>query len=134
MTSMPFNQDIVVARETTRCHRCTYHLEDLPPIYYHADICDYILFRDFESKKLGFVSVENALTDVITGEYLSIICTINNIPFKAFKFRGYINSGYDIFVPESVATAIQVFSLREDGFAGLTLEDFLTKMYEQRSE
>lgn len=121
----PSSPEEVVARTIDPCPQCGYPLGDLPPAYYHADMCEYYQFRN-KAAEMGWTAIEG-YSENITGSYLVTLFSVLNIPFKAFTIRGIVNSGHDIFVPYDVANAILLYSTRED-FAGMTLEEFITRM------
>ena len=94
----------------------------------HKDRCEYYNYKFNISPSLKMVSVGEHLSGNMPLKYLETILDSIGINYRTFIVNYSIASIVDIFVPSSVAQIIKSYNENE-GFAGLTFEEYLIKMY-----
>lgn len=107
------------------CPRCTHFVINIP-FHQHKELCDYFYFRNFEAKELGYTDI----TKVQDSYYTKITLEALNIPHRAFQISGMAGHYWDIYLSNELAGMIDLYYMKE-GYAGMSLEDFLKASLEQ---
>lgn len=97
-------------------------------MYSHAAACEYYWFRDVEAPRLGMVSIEEFITHQYPAQYLAAILLQIKVPHRLFHITGIFGRGYDLLVDSTAAQAISMFNANPEGYSGMTLEEFVTRM------
>lgn len=109
---------------TTRlCDKCGCHIDEIKGVYSHANLCIYFQFA-ISAPDQGLVEVQGSAIDT---PYIKVLLDSLGIQNFLFKTKGSFYSIDSIFVPQYVASAINLYHKSGD-YAGLTLEDFIRRM------
>ena len=124
-----YGSTIIVTTKYTKCSKCGNPDVDFIPFHRHRDICEYLVFRNYEAKIRNLKSVDDMIGCNKTQIEEELIPALDDcgIEYVHYKIYGMCGRGYDIFIPESVICAIQLYNSNDD-FAGLSLAEFIRKV------
>lgn len=101
------------------CPKCC-HLEVTAYGYVHAEVCDYLTFRDVTAPQIKWSLIPNS-----ESRYVKVIFDVHGIDYRAFKVSSISGYYLELFAPDHIVAAVNLYYSAAEAYGGMDLAEYL---------
>jgi len=105
--------------EWPKCPKCG-HSDIRVQGFDHADVCEYLTFRDVTAAQIGWALISGG-----ESRYIKVVFDIHGIEHRVFSVSGVGGRYMEVYAPDHIAAMIKMYYSDKSPYGGMDLSEYL---------